>query len=257
MGLLEQAIPPLGESRSDIDIIRNLGWAMGYRREFNFSDAEFIDLLLSASPLTARLSLDRLKALPSRKIPLFQGEDYFPLPYSSERFATRSGKAVFFSATVPVDPDLAPIPGWSPPVEGPDETPTLWEKYPLVLAGGNVPVRSGSWTRNLMYAGELDPDSWAEMNPVDAASLGIREGDRAWIESKAGKALFKVRVTEALRPGVVWVVSRGAPTKGTSWSRARPSPNANALVEGAFNDLKSGPARFKEMLVRAVKEPST
>lgn len=46
-------------------------------------------------------------------------------------------------------------------------------------------------------------DSWVEINPESAATLGIREGDSVWVESMFGKVRTNARIFAAAMPGVV------------------------------------------------------
>ena len=46
-------------------------------------------------------------------------------------------------------------------------------------------------------------DSWLEMNPETAASLGLKDIDPVWVESPFGKLLTEVRTVKGLHPNVV------------------------------------------------------
>lgn len=46
-------------------------------------------------------------------------------------------------------------------------------------------------------------NSWLEMNPETAHELGLKDGDRVWVESPFGKVKTRLRLVKALRPDVV------------------------------------------------------
>ena len=46
-------------------------------------------------------------------------------------------------------------------------------------------------------------ETWAEINPETAKSLGISDGDMVWVESPVGKMKVKARIYKGAMPGVV------------------------------------------------------
>ncbi|MCH8159864.1 MAG: molybdopterin-dependent oxidoreductase [Proteobacteria bacterium] len=82
--------------------------------------------------------------------------------------------------------------------------------YPFVLHPYLTATFLDGRGANLPWLQELpDPmtsvvyGSWAELNPVTAAELGIREGDLLEIESPAGSIRVPALIFPAIRPGVV------------------------------------------------------
>jgi anaerobic dimethyl sulfoxide reductase subunit A len=62
--------------------------------------------------------------------------------------------------------------------------------------------RSHSIFDNIPWLRELFPQELI-MNPIDAAPLGLKHGDTAYVQSRHGKVIRPVYVSERMTPGVV------------------------------------------------------
>ena len=78
--------------------------------------------------------------------------------------------------------------------------------YPLTLTTGRVLEHwhGGSMTRNASLDG-LWPEALIEINPLDAAQLGIKDGGATRVTSRRGSIVVRARVTEKAVAGVVFV----------------------------------------------------
>lgn len=90
---------------------------------------------------------------------------------------------------------------WQPAKEVPDE------QYPFVLTTGRVlyHYHSGTMTRRISGLNELYPEGLIEINPEDAAKLGIADGDLVRVASRRGEVIVKAEVVERPDPGVVFM----------------------------------------------------
>lgn len=90
---------------------------------------------------------------------------------------------------------------WMPPKEKPDE------QYPFVLTTGRVlyHYHSGTITRRVAGLNQLYPEGRVEINPKDAAKLGITDGDMVKVISRRGEVVAKAEVVERPDPGVVFM----------------------------------------------------
>lgn len=100
-----------------------------------------------------------------------------------------------------------PLPTYDPPIEGYEETFKDWEAkikgdYPLQLYTIHYQRRSHSSFDNVPWLREAFPQE-TMMNPLDAAPRGIKNGDIILIESRWGKVLRPVLLTNRIMPGVV------------------------------------------------------
>lgn len=89
---------------------------------------------------------------------------------------------------------------WIAPAEVPDQN------YPFILCTGRVLEHwhSGSMTRRIPELSRAMPGAYAELHPDDAATHGLRNGDRIKMESRRGSLVIPV-----------WIDGRGKPPQGT------------------------------------------
>ncbi|MCA9008552.1 MAG: molybdopterin-dependent oxidoreductase, partial [Planctomycetaceae bacterium] len=89
---------------------------------------------------------------------------------------------------------------WIAPAEVPDQD------YPFMLCTGRVLEHwhTGSMTRRIPELSRAMPGAYAELHPEDAATHGLRNGDRVKLESRRGSLVIPV-----------WIDGRGKPPKGT------------------------------------------
>ncbi len=122
--------------------------------------------------------------------------------------------------------ELTAYPRYMPPQEGAGKTSA---EYPFVLLTPKSPRRLHS-----QLDSSLTSTFGAEpcyLNPADAASLGIAEGDTVLVSSRRGRTLLAAHLTERLRPGVV-AVDNG------SWYRPEIDPEYGLIdSHGAANTL--------------------
>jgi len=87
-----------------------------------------------------------------------------------------------------------------PAVEPTDET------YPLILTTGRVLEHwhGGSITRNSRLD-ELFPEALMELNPVDAATTGVADGQPVRVSSRRGTITLRAKVTDKTIAGVVFI----------------------------------------------------
>jgi predicted molibdopterin-dependent oxidoreductase YjgC len=88
-----------------------------------------------------------------------------------------------------------------PPAEQPDE------EYPLLLTTGRRRPLYHTNTQTSRAPGilEISPHEFAEINPQDAAELGLSDGDMAHVVSRRGRVQTRVKVTDVSPPGVVFM----------------------------------------------------
>lgn len=103
--------------------------------------------------------------------------------------------------------EIDPIPTYNKATEGYEDTFADWEKkikgdYPLQLFTIHYRRRSHSIFDNLPWLREAFPQELV-MNPIDARERGLKHGDTAYVESRHGKVLRPVYVSERMMPGVV------------------------------------------------------
>ncbi len=268
----QQAIPPLGKSKSNWEVMGLLAQALGFNEPWlHQSVDEVITEVLAATaeryPALRGITLERLKqehhvplnldsTIPFTSPPVGGTEGgESPSPITGEEsplldtgrdwgrglyFPTQSGKVELFSQRM-ANIGLDPLPGWpdprqvawTEPVEGSSPGGTASAPLTLVSPAAHHFTTSSFANQPDLLAREGTP--FVEINPADAAARGIAAGDMVVIENRRGWCKLRAVVTDAVRPGVL------ASPKGR-WSKFDPSMNSggrnvNWTVSDALADL--------------------
>jgi predicted molibdopterin-dependent oxidoreductase YjgC len=90
---------------------------------------------------------------------------------------------------------------YCPPAESPDE------EYPLLLTTGRnlYQFHTGTMTRRVKGLSQRVSEEKLEINPQDAAALGVADGETVKISSRRGSLSLKTQVTDITPPGVVYM----------------------------------------------------
>ena len=165
------------------------------------------------------------------KSPLFgYGELHVPTP----GFSTPTMKHELWSTVMET---YMPGQGWelptfTEPPESPVAQPDLAKEYPFtVTTGRRIPVYFHSEHRQLPWCREQWPAPRVEINPDDAADLGISQGDWVWIESQRSRIRQTADLYYGIPRGVVncehqwWFPELDQPTHGFELS------GANCMVD--------------------------
>ncbi len=92
---------------------------------------------------------------------------------------------------------------WSRPYEAPPEVPDA--EYPFWLNTGRVVEHwhTGSMTRRVPILHQAMPESYVELNPDDAKTMGIKNKEKVKLSTRRGEIVMKASINE-----------RGVPPKG-------------------------------------------
>lgn len=125
---------------------------------------------------------------------------------------------------------------YKPPAELPDK------EYPLMLTTGRnlYHFHTGTMTRKVTGLNVAEPEGVVEINPVDASSLKVADGDKVKVVSRRGEVIAKAKVTEKLPPRVVFMTFHFAESA------------ANILTNSALDPVSKIP-EFKVCAVRVEK----
>jgi len=88
---------------------------------------------------------------------------------------------------------------YKPPVELPDD------EYPLILTSERslYQYHTGTMTRKVKGLNVMRGEELVEINPEDASSLGIADGEMIKVISRRGEVVAKTKVTETSPVGVI------------------------------------------------------
>ena len=173
-------------------------------RNFPWKDSiEMLDEILKPCGMSFKQISDSKKGYLYPKFDYNKFEQGLLREDSEPGFATPSGKIELYPPLFK-DSGYDPLPDYVPTPEGPENTPELYEKYPLVITSG---IRSWvffhSEHRQIPWLRQHNPWPTVDMNPKDAAERGIQDGDWVWIENQRGRAKMTAVVTKGVAPGVV------------------------------------------------------
>jgi formate dehydrogenase alpha subunit len=177
------ALEPPGEARPDFEIIHGVAGALGADLGCA-TPAEAFAEMASLTPTFAGISHERLDREGPIAWPCRAPDAPSERTLYLERFATASGKA-----------QLAAIP-YAPAGEQPDAD------FPLLLVTGRrlEHYNAGTMTRRTGNL-ELVPAELIQVNPGDAAELGIDAGDRVAVSSRRGTIELAAELTDRVSPG--------------------------------------------------------
>lgn len=235
--LSQPAIEPLGESRPVYEIMRGLAERMGYGRFFQWGTWEDW-----ARKCTAALPVP-FEELKERGV--WEGPLRFH-KYREDVLQTPTGKFEIYS-TAFEGMGYAPLPEFTEEHRvKPDG------EYPFQLVNCKLQYHCGTHTQNNPYLMAIAGENWAELNPVDASRLGIRDGDRIEIGAPHGSATITARTSESVQPGVVRVPhGHGFGRRFGTLARGK-GTHLNPILEARVNPV-SGGISFNECKVRIRK----
>ncbi len=182
---VRQAIDPLGESRPDWIIIRDLGSRFGHPMPYR-SSQDIMQEIASVTPSYAGIDYLRLEKKGLQWPCTHQEHPGTPILHSRE-FA--SGRAEFQC----VD--------YTPPAEKIDADYPLW----LTTGRSLYHYHTGSMTRKVRGLNTLERECCLEISPQDAQEAGLNDQDRVSVRSRRGEISTRVRISPAAVPGTVFI----------------------------------------------------
>ena len=214
---VRKAIDPVGDARADWEIIQELSTRFGYPMNYE-SPAAIMDEIATVTPSYGGIAYDRLEGeglqwpCPNREHPgtKFLHKDVFA-----------RGKGLFHAIS------------YKPPAEVVDG------EYPMWLTTGRVfaHYHTATMTRNCPRLDAEIREGFLELNPEDANTFGISEGDEVKVASRRGEVKVRTTVTDRVNPGVLFLPFHFLES------------NANLLTNPAFDPI----AKIPEFKVCAVK----
>jgi len=237
ISLLQPLVPPPGQALPDLEIwqrfARKMGWAAA------FPSPEASDVFDEHVGLTAGTSLD-ISGLTAQRL-ANQGSFQWPVPdpdsvgtprlFTQGRFLHPTGRARLYAPAHLAEP-----------------IPTTLD-YPLVLTTGRLRDQWHTMTRSGKVAklGLHEPEAFLEIHPVDAGRE-IGNGDLVEVTSVSGTVRVRARVTDAIRPGVVFLPMHWGRLMGHSGARANNLTEPRLDPRSKQPDLKYQPVRVERFL---------
>jgi anaerobic dimethyl sulfoxide reductase subunit A len=235
---INRALNPLGECKSDFEIVNELAERLGMK-DFNpHTEDEWLKMLVELNPEYQKHIKDyetfRREGIHRIKLPepivafKEQIEDIENYP-----FPTPSGKIEIYSQRVADlnNPMCPPIPKYLTTPE--DRNDPLFEKYPLQLITPHPKNRVHSEMYMVEWLREVAPHR-AWINPTDAQRRGIKNGDEIYVFNDRGKVAITAWLTERIIPGVICIF------EGSWYAPDQEGIDRGACANTLTNDAYSG-----------------
>ena len=266
-----QAIAPLGECRSNVELFRALAEHMEFEDAcFRESVDEMIDAALDLDdPWMEGMSRQKLEQGPVRMNFADQGlgvrsqsaaelrSDGQPmaavptrsdtqasafLPFACGGFRTPSGKAELYSETLKAQ-GLDPVAAFTPPEES--RHGSNGHGLPLELLARKSDNFLNSTFINVPSVREMEETGLLEISAVDARARAISDGDKVRVFNRRGDIVLKARVDGKVQPGVVCA--------RLNWAKMTPGfQSINSLTSEKLTDMGNS-ATFYSVLVEVEK----
>ncbi len=215
---VRKAVEPPGQSRPDWEIICDLSRRMGYDMSYD-SPEEVFEEIRTLTPAYAGMTYKRLAIAGLQ----------WPCPDIDH-----PGTRYLHSSGFPRGKGLLQGIEYEAPAELTDE------EYPMILTTGRRLFHYNVSTRYSNSLDSLMPTELAEVNPADAARLGLQDRQRARITSRRGSLVTGIRITGRVPEGVVFMSFH-----------YRETP-VNELTNSAYDPI-SKTAEYKVCAVRIEK----
>lgn len=218
---VRKAVDAPGISRPDWQVLCEVATRMGYPMHYN-TPSDIMDEIAATTPIYSGVHFWRLDAGEPLQWPV-RGDDHPGTPILHVgQFARGKG---LFTANEHIEPREAPD-----------------DDYPFTMTTGRVLYHwhGGEQSRRSKNLMALYPEPLVEINPDDAARMGIAEGDKLQIASRRGEFVARAWVTDRVASGLIF---------GTMHF---PAGNAN-WATGAFLDPIAKIPEYKVSAVRVQK----
>jgi anaerobic selenocysteine-containing dehydrogenase len=240
-----QAIEPLGECRSNVEVFQALAQAMGFDDScFTESVDEMIDQALdSPNPWLKEIDRERLEKAIHVRLNFEDGSQPSGpaapapfLPFAQGGFQTPSGKAELYNEALAAQ-GLDAVAEFIPPQESRHGNGS----FPLEMLARKADNFLNSTFSNLPSVQSLEEPGLLEIHPKDAKRRNIRDGDPVRVFNARGELLLRARVNGAVQSGVV--------AAALNWAKLTPGGrNINVLTSEKLTDMGNS-ATFYSVLV--------
>ena len=180
------AVPPVGESMSDREIICNLSGRMGFKMNYRNSE-EVMDEITSLTPIYGGVSYSRI-----------EGESYLQWPCPDK---SHPGTPYLYRK------EFTRGKGFFTPVEFREPDEVTDREFPMVLVTGRIYYHwhTGTMTRKVETLDREVPGGYVEINPADAAKIRIKDRESVKLISRRGELVTQALVTGMVQEGVVFM----------------------------------------------------
>jgi anaerobic selenocysteine-containing dehydrogenase len=254
-------VPPVGEARSDIEVIFDLATRLGLGRHFFDGN---VDAGWSHHLAPSGITLEELRAERGGvRLPLETRHRKYAEPGANgvpRGFATPTGRVELYVEAF-LDVGQPPLPSFTEPAISPRSRPDLADEFPLVLTCTKALHFCETQHRQVASLRRHRPDPQVEMHPDTARARGITEGDWVEIRTPMGGVSARASFNHTLSPQVVsgehgWFEPceelglPGFPPFGPG------SANLNLVLAQTPSDPVSGSSPLRAQMCQVTRLPS-
>jgi formate dehydrogenase alpha subunit len=203
---IRKAVASPGEARPDWEILLDIARRLGAKWEDMNSPETIFNAVGKITPSYAGINYARLEG----------GAIPWPCPTCDH-----PGTPILYTTGFPRGKaDFSPR-EW----EKPDEWPT--DEFPYIATTGRLlyHYHSGSMTRR-SSTGEFIKEMYIEINPEDAAALGVEAGEKLKVTSRRGEVSGDAKITERVPAGTVFLPFHFSETSANILTSARIDPDS-------------------------------
>jgi len=221
---MQQAIQPLYDSMSDYNIFSMIAQKLGTGQKLTQgnTDLQWVQSMFTATkvPMSwSDFSTQGYYQFPSVAMQSTTAFQAFRQDPTSNALPSPSGKieifsqriATFYGTSTPVTwPGVPTIPMWIEPFEW--KGSAIASQYPLAIIASHEMLRLHSQFDNVTWLQEkskINGFTPVWINPTDAQSRGINDGDTVRVFNGRGQTLASAMVTNRIVPGVVRIAEGG------------------------------------------------
>lgn len=255
-------IAPIGEARSDIDIVLGLARRLDLENTFFGGDADRgHDAVLAPAGLSVAALRDKPEGIElGSSVPL-EAHATPQADGTPRGFATPTRRIEIYSERLlqhgyPPVPALPDAPGTNGLGQG------ATAEFPLRLSSAKLVAYCHSQHRNIASLRRLVPDPMLEIAPAAASARGVKEGDWLRIVTATGSTVARAKITPGLADDTVsgqhgwWVEG----PEGSPYDARHPlAANINRAISTRVSDPVSGsiPLRASWCNVEKLDMPAT
>lgn len=219
---VRKAVDPPGQARPDWEVLRDVAIAAGYDMPRYSHPREIYAEMASLSPKFAGISHERIDNEGGLQWPCTDAT------HTGTQYLHQDGPLIGKAKFQPIS--------YRPSAELPSND------YPLVLSTGRTLYHYNAATQTRRDAGPVarQPECFVQMHKRDARKRGLWDGDWVAVASRRGRIECRVKVTDEVRPGCVWMPFHFAEAP------------ANQLTNDA-GDAVTGTGEYKVCAVRIEK----
>jgi anaerobic selenocysteine-containing dehydrogenase len=247
---------PVGESRSDIEIIFDLAQRLGLSGQFFNGDFE--------AALNHQLAPSQISAQELRRNPIGLRASVTTSHRKYAQSDARTGEPRGFEtptrrveiySTAFAKTGYPPLPVFDSRADKADE------RYPLTLTFYRLVQFCDEQHRNILRLRRTAPEPFLEIHPQAAHAVGISNGEWISLETEAGKVRLKAKFNDSLHPSVVatvygwWQACQELKLNGHDPFTQNGS-NANLLIPNSDVDPISASVAHRSQKCRVRRENS-